>query len=713
MSEKTEQEEMSLRELLFVLRGRWWLVLAATVICTALGVLYVQVASPVYEVNSLVQLESKKDKTMSSSLGALSDLFETTNPAETEIEIIKSRMVLGRTITRLNLNIQVAPKHYFLKRLLFYPKPILKVDRFDVPAIFEDSNFVVKVIDAQNLELRDVFGNVLFHFAPQQSIDSTNNPQRIGIFVQAVSAPAGTEFSIVKHGILSTCDAISKRMTVAEIGKKSGIIGITFQDKDPNLAATTLNEITNSYVMQNVERNSAEAQQTLDFLEGQLPSIKANLEQSEEKFNRFRQSVGSVDLTEESKVALEQQVQSQQSMLDLQQKRKEALQLFKEDHPNVKTLDSMLSNLQDQANKQEKSLHSLPLRQQQVVRLMRDVQVNTELYTGMLNNVQQLRVVKAGEIGNVRIVDGALPNMNPVKPQKAVICLAALIGGFLLGAGLCVFLNAMSRGIDDPKQIEKEFDLPVYAMISHAEKQPQIVAEVKRKTPGIHVLALNYPDELALESFRSLRTTLQFGLADAPNHVITITGPAPGVGKSFVSMNAAIITAQAGFKVLLIDGDMRRGKMHRSFNLPRTNGLSEILAGTRTFEQNVVTPIKGLSFDFLATGELPPNSSELLMNMRTEEFLKYANKFYDYVIIDAPPVLAVTDATILARYAGATLLVLKAGAHDPREITAMLDRLKHSGVTAKGAVMNDVTKMRVRSYGYEYGYGYAYKKEKA
>jgi len=700
-------DEMTLRDLLYLLWSYRWLILTTTVLGTGLGILYAKSVKPVYEVDALVQLEAKNGKGGAANpLGAMADLFETANPAETEIEVIKSRMVLGRVASKLKLDIISAPKKYgALQRLLKKPKPLLVVERFDVPEYLLGKEFTVHVQDAEHLVLLDEFDNQVLEFAPLQSVNAANNPQHIGIFVLALSAEPGQNFLLVRNGMLETVDAMRKNLVVAEAGKKSGMIDLTYQGFDAVQAANILNEIANTYLTQNVERNSAEAERTLEFLDGQLPAIKVALEESENKLNQYRLRVGSVDLTMESKIALERQVKAQQDLFEIQQKRKEAMQLFKEDHPNVKTLDSMFVSLQTEASVQDQSLRSLPIHQQEVVRLMRDVQVNTELYTTMLNNAQQLRIVKAGEIGNVRVIDSALPDMKPIKPQKAMIVLLAMVVGFLFGAGITALLRSMFRGVEDPKIIEKDFGLPVYAMVRHSEQQTQLAQSVKRGGKGVQILAIKHPHDLALESLRSLRTTLQFGLADAPNRIILITGPAPSIGKSFVAQNAAVIIAQAGYKVLLIDADMRRGKMHTSIGVPRANGLSEILAGTRTLSDNVHTPIAGLSFSFLSSGAIPPNPSELLMSTRAADLMKQVSHQYEYVLVDAPPVLAVTDATILGRYAGASLVVLKAGAHEAREIGAMLDRMKHAGVQAKGAVINDMTRSSNKSYGYEYGYG--------
>jgi tyrosine-protein kinase Etk/Wzc len=220
-------------------------------------------------------------------------------------------------------------------------------------------------------------------------------------------------------------------------------------------------------------------------------------------------------------------------------------------------------------------------------------------------------------------------------------------------------------------------------------------------------LALLDPQDLAVEAIRSLRTSLQFALADSKNNVVLVSGPRPAVGKSFVLVNLAVLLADSGKRVLLVDADMRKGRLHTYFGMERVSGLSEVLAGTLD-PTEATRATQHPNVAFISTGTLPPNPSELLLNARFGQFMAQASSGFDLVLVDAPPVLAVTDAAIMAHHAGVTLLVLRAGLHPLREIALTTARMQQNGVRPNGFIINDVTAHigRYGKYGYHYQYEY-------
>jgi tyrosine-protein kinase Etk/Wzc len=709
---------MTLKDLLQLFWGEKWILSAFGLSALSIGIVYALSARPVYRVDALVQIETKDaGKGGLNPLGAFGDVFEMNNPAETEIEIIKSRMVLGRVVEKRQMDLVVAPKDYGAwQRLWRKPEPTLKVERFSVPSRFLGRPFTMEMGGGGSwtLTTEKISGEV--HGALGTALDSSKNPFHASLFARvAENAPAGTRFTVTRLNPLAAIEVLRGHLSAAELGKKTGIIALSFTGYDPDDAAEILNEIANTYMRQNVEQKSAEAEKTLEFLQEQLPDIKHNLEESEERLNEYRSHNGDIDLDAQAQQALEKQVEVQQKLVGLDEQRKTAARLFRSNHPNVTVLDSIGSVYKAEADQQEKELRALPLHQQEVVRLMRDVQVNTELYTSLLNNSQQLKVVKAGEIGNVRVVDAALPTLDPVEPKKKVVVLLSLVLGFFAGAGVVLLRRMFQGGVEDPRVVEKELGLPVYATIAHSDEQMRLHRRILRKEPGNQLLAVAKPDDLAVESLRSLRTTLHFSMLDASNRILLLVGPAPRIGKSFVAANFAATLAMAGTKVLLIDADLRRGRLHQYFGIPRGQGLSDLLSGTATQVAAVKpTDIPGLSF--LSTGTLPPNPSELLLHENFSALLDTLKSKFDYIVIDSPPVLAVTDAVIIGKLAGTTLMVLKHGQHPLAEIDACQKRLLQADVALKGVVFNDVQKSdasqayRYGTAAYQYAYGTANKK---
>lgn len=708
MNRTASSEELTLQDLLGILWNHRWLILATTLVGGVLGLAWAKSTRPTYTVDALLQLEGKNAKSAPSAVGAMADLFQTSNPAETEIEIIRSRLVLAQAASNLGMQILATPIGCGrLERLLAKPIPRIEVERFDVPAEREGVVHLLEVVSDSGYRILDDDEREILKGRMGKGIDSSNHPDRVGIMVRGFTAPPGQRFAIQKRKAVSAASELRRSLQVAEVGKKTGVIRLTLQGFDGVEDAAVLNEIANSYVRQNVERMSAEAEKTLGFLQELLPELKKQVEGSEERLNAFRSSMGSIDLTEEARLALKQQVDVQQELFAARQKRKEVLQFYNETHPNIKTIDSLIANLSSQSGIQGRQVRQLPLQQQEVVRLMRDVQVNTELYTTLLNNAQQLRVVKAGEVGTVRIVDPAVPSTTPVGPDRKLLLVAGLAAGFVAGSAFGLLRRILSTGFSDAGAIEREFKIPVLAQIPHSRNQSMFRKEIRRRLPGNHVLTVRSPDDQAIESLRSLRTALEFSLVGSEARVVLVTGPTEGIGKSFVTQNLAIVLAQAGRKVLLVDGDLRRGELHAAFGLPRGDGFADILAGRSDLESCKVRPLDDTSLHLLTTGALPANPAELVQSETTRRLLEEWSTLFDLVIVDAPPVLSVTDAALLAQSATATLLVLKVGRHPAAEIETTLMRLRRSGVVPTGIVFNDLPS----NLGFDrYAYGYTRRK---
>lgn len=705
-----DDDEIDLRALLGTLiEGRWWIV-GATLAVFLLGVLYTQVATPIYQVNGLVQVEDTKGSSLGKVGEELGGLFEVKGQATTEMELIRSRMVLGKTVDDLGLDrVARVAQFPFIGRLWLDERTRLDVTRFEVPVTAQGRFFTLEVLDAQRYRLFDPEGERVADGRVNQSLQLSWQGGRLGLFVRDLVGEPGEVFELMQQNRSLAIAGVAERLSLAEKGKQSGIIELTYQHADPALAVRTLNQIANNYVRQNVERKSAEAETTLAFIESQLPEVKSALEAAEVRFNEYRKRTGTVDISKESELLLQQTVQADTGVVALQQQRKELLTRFTAEHPSVQALDNQIAALRGQQNRVSGDIAQLPKTQQELLRLTRDLQVNQEIYTSLLNNAQQLKVVRGGTVGNVRVVDFALPPLQPVKPKKPLVLMLSLLLGGMLGMVLVFVRHALRDGVKDAAQIESRLGLSVLATIPVSRTQDKLFRLLSKEGGERRVLAAQDPEDLSIESLRSLRTSLHFALLDAPSNVIMISGPSPRVGKSFVSVNLAAVMAAAGQRVLLIDADMRRGYLNEYFGAGRDGGLSEVIAGQATSEQAIrASGLEG--FDYVATGALPPNPSELLLHPRFEAFLQAMSQRYDQVLVDSPPVIAVTDAAIIGRHAGATLLLARY-AHTPlRELEHAARRLQQAGVAVKGVLMNQVAVSTGYGYGYKYAYAYKYAK---
>jgi tyrosine-protein kinase Etk/Wzc len=399
---------------------------------------------------------------------------------------------------------------------------------------------------------------------------------------------------------------------------------------------------------------------------------------------------------------LDQEVSIQTNIQQLRLQQADMQRQYTSEHPAYKALMSQIGQLEGQKNAIDKKVGSLPDTQQQLLKLTRDVQVSNDTYTGLLNQAQQLDIARAGTVGNVRVVDKAAVDITrPVWPKKLIVVLGgALLGGFV--ALVYVFVRQMlNRGIEDPAVIEK-IGLPVYATIPVSLREQALHGKRTRGSSKQHLLVLDAPADLATEALRSLRTSLHFARLEAKNNVLMISGSSPDVGKTFVSANLASVVAQSNQRVLLIDGDMRMGSLHRVVGGKAEVGLSELISGQIDLVEAVrqIGPLENLHF--IARGKIPPNPSELLMNARFSALLDHFKQMFDLIIIDTPPILAVTDAAIIGHHAGTALLVVRFGLNQAREVALARQRFEQNKVPLKGAIFNAVER---RSSGY---YSYAY-----
>lgn len=737
-----QEDEINLGELFGILLEGKWLILAIALCALGLGVAKVLIDSPVYQADGLLQIK-ENSKTMP-GLESLTGFLGNDTPVMAEIELLKSRMILGKVVENLHLNIKASPRYFSLvgeavaryyagqqnedalaSPLFDLPHyawggEVIQVDTFTVPAHLEDKTFILEAGEAGAFRLLYDDQLILDGMVGELASGVPENPKQaisISIFVSVLKSRPGTQFTVTRRSQSQAITNLRGSIAVDEKGKGTGILSLTVESFSPQAAVQILNEIANTYLQQNVEEKSAESQKTLEFIEQQLPAIKDQLDTATNALNDYRTRKGSVDLDIETRNMLGSTVTLKTETTLLQQKRDELRQRFTESHPQIIAIDKQIARLQGQMNAFERQIGGLPETQQVILRLSRDVQVNTELYTTMLNSMQTLRVAKAGTVGNVRIVDYALLPVVPIKPKKPLIVALALVLGLILGIVTVFIRRMLHQGIEDPDLIEKLLNTPVYATVPHSTEQQAISGLLKKKRssdhPQLGILAFINKEDLAIESLRSLRTTLHFAFLEAKNNIIMITGPSPAIGKSFISLNLAVVMADADKKVLLIDGDMRKGCAHYWIGANRENGLSELIIGAIEIETAIVKT-RHPNLDFISTGAIPPNPSELLLHERLGLLLENINQRYDLVIIDSPPVLAVTDAAIIGRLASATLMVVKAGRHPARELEQSVKKLAQAGVRLKGIVFNDLPASSSRAgYGYgKYVYQYTHKNGK-
>lgn len=725
MSQNTNTEDtIDLKELFFSLIAQWKLIALCVILSLVCALLYLRTTPDTYAVNALVQVEESKGAS-AALLGDLSSMIDQKQPAQAEIEILKSRLVLGTVIQNLHLDLIISGTENSFTDRLFSPheyateyknKSVIfkdneksfEIRQFNIPAKFRDQDLSLSFQDNQitliDLKTEQVILNAKLNQA--NSLRTTDGQWDISIFTHDQFKD---EYLIQKQSLPAAVDSILENYSVAEKGKMTGVLGLNYQGQDKEHITQVLNAILAAYSHQNIERRSAESAQTLKFLDEQLPELKQQLDVAEREFNKFRQQFNTVDVTKESELYLTQSITLETQKAELEQKVAEASAKYTNEHPIMQQMNAQLGAINNKIGELNTTLTKLPDLQRRYLQLYREVEVKQQLYTALLNSYQQLRIAKAGEIGNVRIVDTAVEPIEPIKPKKLIVLILSLFVGGFLGTLLALLRNMMRSGIKDSTEIENNLDLPVYATVPRSPVQESRINLLKKKKT-IPVLAVKHSDDIAIESLRSMRTAIHFALSSAKNNLIMISGPAPEVGKSFVSTNLATILAQSDKRVLIVDADMRRGYLNKYFNQDNQPGLAEFLNGQRDIDSIIkTTEIPNLSV--VTRGKSPTNPSELLSSSKFKEFLDLISDKFDHVIIDTPPVLAVTDGIIISQFAGVNLVIARYAKTQMKELELTINRFEQVGVKVNGIILNDIQRSSA-GYGYGYNYSYGYKAAK-
>lgn len=698
---QTGNDEIDIGRQLHNLWANKYKIALATLAGGALGVVLGMASTPQYRADAMLEIETKQNQILTE----ISSIFSNNSlPSEAELELIQSRLVLGKTVEELQLDQSVTPKYFPIIGSLIHNlssdlKPELKVAAFKVNDAWINKPFTLTVKDSKSYLLtlpdgKTVDGRV---GAPLRIDNATE------LNIEQILAEGQQEFRLVKFSTLNAIENVKKHLSVISKGKTSPIINLTYTGTDPKQTTLILNSIADNYVEQNRERDIQVASSGLAFISEELPRLKETLQEAENKLNAYREHSGSLDIPMESKGALESLASIETQITLLRTEEAGLAELYTPEHPSYKAVLDKLAVLERSKNKINQQIANLPNTQQEVIRLTRDVDTNQATYVQLLSKQQELNIMKASAQGNVRVVDHAITPEVPVAPRKALIALLGALGAGTLAALWVLFRNRIGHGITSSEEIEA-LNLEVIGLIPHSKAQ-QKRDIIKRRFKGFGsskgslLLAGNESTDVAVEAIRALRTSIYFSMLDAPNNILMISGAAPDAGKSFVSANLATVMAQSGKKVLLIDTDMRKGYIDKIFGLTPEIGLADILSGQIAAAQAVIpSGIDNLSI--ICNGGYPQNPAELLMDHRFTEMLAQLKTQFDYVLIDTPPILAVTDAAIIGQHAGTTLVVSRYGHTSAKALSTSIDRLKQSNIAVKGVILNGIKRDHSNTYDY-------------
>ncbi|WP_447515092.1 polysaccharide biosynthesis tyrosine autokinase [Escherichia coli] len=681
-------DEIDLLALFKILKSSYLKIGFFTLFFIVIGAAYSFLATPIYQANATLQYDKMSQVSLLDQMSDVMPFANSNSQADSEIEVIKSRMVLGKTVADLNLDTQVAPAGFFDR--LWGDKASVAISLYSLPEHLIGEPAIVTYLGENRYALH------IDNQTVEGKVGELLKQDEISLLVSSINAEVGQEFTLSKDTRYSTIENLRNTLTIAEVGKGTGIINLAIKGADKAENVQILNSIIQNYVDQNTERKKEVTNNTLLFLDEYLPKVKTKLDNYENQLNAFRKKNESIDLSLEAKSALDSALQVEEKLNELTFKEVEIQQLYTRNHPAYQSLLDKRQQLLREKEKISKNIQKLPNTQQQIVRLTRDVESEQAIYNQLVAKQQELSVLNSGITADVRIIDSAESQPNAVAPKKALIMVLATILGFIVGCAYVIareFFNNKIKGTEDIDAL----GVNVYATIPFSTHEKKLIAAGNKRP-----LALENPADTAVEAIRSLRTSVYFSVMNQGNNLVMISSASPGVGKSFVTSNMAVVLANAGKKVLLIDTDLRKGRIYKAFGLSNKAGLSEYLA-----QQDITQPAihRGVieNLDVICRGKNVTHSSELLMGERFKHLLDTVKGQYDIVVIDTAPILAITDSAIIGKYVGTSLLIAYYGVNTVKDIELSLKRFKQNDIEITGVILNGID---AKSDDYNYVYEY-------
>lgn len=686
-------------------KRRWWVVLAFMAVVVATGAITFTMP-PVYQAGTKLLLE-QKDKglaALGSEMGAiaeLSSLSRTGSPLDTQAELLKSVPVVMQVIKRVNLRNPVNGELMTSEQFLLAAK-VTQIKGTDILQLsFQHTDPIVAT------QVSDVWAQV---FVEQNRTANRMEASSAAKFIKAqlektkgdlAAAEQALRDYKASHGAVDLSEearasvqgmaTVEAELRQAMAAKNEAASRVSAMRN--KLGMTAQQAMTSTAVSQDATIQKLRAQ----LLELETSPILANAsltpDHPEVKALQNQISVIRRTLAQEAAEVVGRQYGGDgvRTHLDpIRQGMTKDLVAAEIDALGYATRVDSLSRVVGNYNGR---LATLPNKELNLTRLTRNATVTAELYKMLLQKHEEARIQEAMNVGNVRIVEEAVLPEKPVKPKKLQNMLVALVVGLMAGIGVAMFLEYLDDSIQTTDDAEDAVQLTTLGIIPWVRSQE-----------SAQLVALTDPRSPASEAYRTLRTNIKFLSADSPLRTLTITSAGPEEGKSTTIANLAVSFAQSGKKVLVVDTDMRKPTIHSVFGLPNTDGVSSVLTGERTLDECLRhTGQEGLLV--LTCGPLPPNPAELLESQRMLNLIEELKGRFDLVLFDAPPIIAVTDASILASRVDGLLLLLGINKVTRKAARHALQLLGRAKVKVWGSVVRGV---RPDNDGYYYSYYHRY-----
>jgi tyrosine-protein kinase Etk/Wzc len=694
----TETDYVDLRTILRSMIEKKWVILATSLLVFSFAIIYILFKPMKYQASVLLQVQQKQHN----SLGTLPKsnqqmTVENTldEPISVQIALIRSKFILGPVIHSLGLDINASPSKYtYLYELFKKKKYEIHISVLNLSAKYQKRKLHL-IIDSHNhYRLYNANNELLIQASVGELATHSNS---IAIMVDKLNAPTGTDFTIIKKPETEILQYLLANLSIIDLSNSSennsnkiGILQLSFTGDNPELITKILNEIAIVTQQKSIERKSLQAEKTLTFLNQQLPIVKKSLEETETKLNQYRSTTGKIDIKLQTHYLMSHLSDIDKQLQELYLKKSNLLQEYTSNYPFVQSVNDKINQLEKQRTEIYRALKKLPVADQVATTLNRDINDKNNLYMALLNQIHELQVVKAGIISDIHILLLATTPDMPIPVKRSIIGISSLLIGLMLGCLLVLIWKIFSRRIDDPNWIEKIWNIKNHAVIPYSRVQAFHSSSDSTRTTLLPLLTHHSPNDMALESLCHLRTYLQLNHTSSHNNIITIMSLTNDVGKTFVSANLASLMARIGLKVLLIDGNIRNGHLHRYFTTSSMPGLTDILRGETTTEKALIQSREFEHLYFLPSGKVHEKPADLLASQQFKSLLAKLSNEYQFILINSAPGIFTSDSILIGSQAGINLLVLGANMHEVSDVNVAIKYLNQIGLRLHGSIFNNI-----------------------
>lgn len=749
----------------------WYLYLLSLFIALMAGYFYNWYATPVYNANATLLIKDEKRVNPTQDLLSQLSSLDHTGGIDNEVELIRSRTMIARTLRKLDFDITYLMEGNIKISEQYRQSPVrLVIDSF--PFRHYEQPIHIKILDDKKYEFAfenknsgESISEVYSFDQPVQNLIGKFTVEKTDKFRTAEYLNPEFEkrnFILIAHHFDNLVDKYTRNLNITFVSKKATVIELSLKDRVPQKAGDFLNTLMDVYIQSGIENKNEIASNSLKFIDDQLKLVTEDLKTSEQDLESYKTEKGITDLGTEAQAFLESvkiydekisSIDIQNSFLqylegyimedreldkispasigiadplltklitqlaDLQNLRKSQLNSTKPDNPIIMTLDIQIQNTREDllenvrsirngllASKQEAEtqlsrirdkIRTVPRTQRELVGMQRQALIREGLYNYLLQKRAETAIMLASTISDNRIVNSARASKNPVRPIPSQTYTFAILLGIMIPAFFIYGRELLNDKITGLNELRSMTSVPVIGVVAFSDNNGKLLVAEK-------------PESMISESFRLIRTNLQYITTSADKIRILVTSTVSSEGKSFCAANLAAVYALTGKKVVLVHGDLRKPKKSSEFGLKTDAGISNYLIGTSVFD-SIIQPhptVENLSI--VLSGPKPPNPSELMLHKRMEEFFQELGNHFDVIIVDSPPIGLVADGMQLSKYTDATIYIVRQNVTNKQSIE-YLESLNEAGKLSKlSIIFNAVKRKQGRKNGHNYGYGYGY-----